>query len=113
MPVQPDPVGQIDDDFPVLARLARRVKSLSTDLNLPVGIREGAVLFGMDRGWQHHICVPGGFGQKDILHHQMLQACEAFTGMVLVRVGHRRVFAHDIHCLHVPCGGGIHDLDNC
>ena len=42
----------------------------------------------------------------------MLELRERLAGVVRVRVGHRRVLAHDVHALDLACVNRGHDLDH-
>ena len=102
----------LNNQFPVLARLARQVERRAADLHLTVGVGVGSELFGMGRGWQHHIGMPGGLGQEDVLHHQVFELGKGGPRMDLIGIGHGRVFAHDVHALDRVVMDGVDDLDH-
>ena len=86
LPVQPEAVADLLDDPQVLASGARRVDGLAAHLHQPVGVGEAAVLFRERAGRQDDVGQVGGLGQKDVLHHQVLQRRQRLAGMVGVRV---------------------------
>ena len=111
-PAQADALRQLLDQQPILARLAGRVDHRPADLHLAVGIGEGAPLLGVGGGRQHHVGVPGGLGEEDVLHHQVLQVGQRLAGVLHVGVGHGRVLAQDVHALDHVVLDGVHDLDH-
>ena len=50
--------------------------------------------------------------EEEILHHQMLEHRERFARMLEIGVGHRRVFALDIHAPDRAGMDRVHDLDD-
>ena len=92
--------------------LARRIEGLAAHLHQPVGVGEGAGLFGEGGGRQDHVGEVGGLGQEDVLHHQVIQRGQRFARMVGVGVGHRRVLAHDVHAAHLAGLDRVHHLDH-
>ena len=81
-------------------------------LHLAVGIGDGAVLLGPRRGRQDHVRIGAGFGDEDVLHHQMLEMRERGARVVEVGVRHRGVLAHDVHALDLVVMHRVHDLDH-
>ena len=112
VPVQTQAAGHFLDDPQILARIARRVDRRAAQLHLTVGVGEGAVLLGEGGRRQHHVGEIGGFGQEDVLHHQPVQLGQRVAGVVDVRVGHRRVLAHDVAAVQLAVVDGVHDLDH-
>ena len=68
------------------------------DLHLPVGVGEGAPLLGVRRGRQDHVGVPGGLGEEEVLHDEMLELGQRLARVLHVGVRHRRVLAHARTC---------------
>ena len=112
VPVEPDPACDLLDDPPVLTGIARQRQRPAAHLHLPVGVGDGAVLLRPGRGRQHHVRVHRGLGQEQVLHHQMLELGQRRAGVVGVRVGHRRVLAHDVHALDRAGVDRVDDLDH-
>ena len=54
--------------------------------------------------------MPGSLGQKDFLNHEMIEHGKGGAGMVQVRVGHGRIFAHDVHAFEGAFMNGSHDF---
>ncbi len=61
---------------------------------------------------QHDVGEVRRFGEEDVLHDQMIERGERFAGVIDIRIGHRRVFAHDVHAANLVLLGGVHDLDH-
>ncbi|OPZ08090.1 MAG: hypothetical protein BWZ07_03215 [Alphaproteobacteria bacterium ADurb.BinA280] len=66
----------------------------------------------MRGGWEDHVGKDRRFGREDVLHHQMLELGQRCTRMIKIGVGHRRVFAFDVHAAHGASVDGIHHLDD-
>ena len=111
-PVQAHAVGKFLNDPPVLLRLARHRHGGAAHLHAAVGVGDGAVLLGEGGGWQDDVGKGRCLGHEDVLHHQYVKIGQRRAGMLLVRVRHRRVLAHDIHGLDVAVIGGLGDLDD-
>ena len=79
-------------------------------MHLPVGVGDGAALFGKGGGGQDHIGIIGGFGDENILHHQMLQLGQSIPRMGHIWIGHGWVFAQHIHAANIACVHSIHDF---
>ena len=117
MPVQAHALGDLLDDPQVGFRIARRQHGLAAHLHRAVGVADGAGFLGPGAGGQHHIGQPGGFGQENVLHHQVLQTGQRVARVVQVRVAHGRVLAHDVHAAHLVRIGVrgqslVHDFDH-
>ena len=110
VPVQSQPSRDLLDDPQILAGIAGRVQHPPSDLDLAVGVGDGAVLLQPGRGGQHHVGVARGFGQEQILHHQMVEARQGFTRVLRIRIRHGGVLAHDVHAADIAGAGGIDDL---
>ena len=98
--------------FPVLSGLARCGHHRTRDLHLAIGVGECAPFFRMGGGGEHHVCVPGRLCQEDVLNNKMLQPGQRRSGVMLVRVGHGRVFAENIHGLDLVAQDGVDDFNN-
>ena len=98
---------------PVLSCVAGHFQCLPAHLNLTVGIGYRAVLFRPGRGRQYHVGVERGLGQKNILDDQVLQFGQCRTCVINIRIGHGRVFTHDVHALDPLRVDGIYYLDDC
>ena len=72
-PVEPDAPRDFLDDRQILARIPRQRQGAAAQLDLPVGIGDGAVLLRPGRGRQDDIGVFRGLGQEQILHDEMLE----------------------------------------
>ena len=96
------------DDPQVRFGLARWVNGLLAELHHAVGVADRTVLLGPGRGGQNHVGQPSGFGHKDVLHDHMLERRQRVAGMVQVGVTHGRVFAHDVHAMHLVRVAVVH-----
>src|SRR3546814_6324321 len=56
--------------------------------------------------------MPCGFGEEDILHHEMIEQGQCLPGMGLVGIGHGRVFAHDVQPPDLAIVDRVDDLDD-
>jgi hypothetical protein len=74
-----------------------RLHRLANPLDTPLGVGKGAVFSAKQREGRTTSALLGGFGQKNILHHQKIEMVQAVLGVVEVRIGHQRVFADDVH----------------
>ena len=109
-PVDADSPRELLDDPPVLTRVAGEFQGLSTHLHLAIAVRDRTVLFGPRRGRQHHIRVECCLGEKNVLHHQMLELGQRRAGVIHIRIGHGGVLAHDVDALDDTVVHGIHDF---
>ena len=66
------------------ARLARRARRRTHELDPAFGIREGAGLLEPARGRQHQVRAPRGLRQEQLLHDEQLERIERFEHRVLV-----------------------------
>ena len=111
-PAQPKPFGQFHFDPPIRACLARWRDCWSAQLHLPVGIGDRAALFRKGGGGQDDIGIIGRFGDKNILHHQMLQLGQSIPRMGHIRIRHGGVLAQHIHAANIAPVHSIHDFGN-
>ena len=77
-----------------------------------VGVGERAGFFRERRRGQDHVGQVTGLGEKDILDDEHLELRQRLARVPDVRIGHRRVLAHDVHAADVAGVDRIHDLDN-
>ncbi len=105
-PIETQAATHFLNDPEILAGIARRVNRLPSELHAPVGVGEGPGLFRKGRGGEHHVRETRGFGEEDILDHQVVELGERAAGMVQIRIGHRRVLAHDMISTTVKPGFG-------
>ena len=110
-PVEPEPLGHVDDDRPVLARLPGSGAPCG-HLHLAVGVGDGAVLLRPCRCRPDHVGVFRRLGQEDVLDDEVLELGEGLARMLHVRVRHRRVLAHDVHAADRVGVHRVHDLDH-
>ena len=94
------------------SRVAGRLDRLAAELHHAIGVRHGADLLGPRGRGQHDVGEVRRFGEEDVLHDQMIERGERLAGVIDVRIGHRRVFAHDVHAADLVLLGGVHDLDD-
>ena len=104
------PLAEVDDDLPVGAALVRRLHGLAHALHAALGVGEGAVLLRVAGGGQEHVRVLARLGHEDVLHDQEVQALQRLAHVVGVRVGERRVLAHDVHGLELAEHGHVEHL---
>ena len=112
VPVEAEAAGELLDDPPVRPRLAGQRHGGAAELDLAVGVGDGAVLLGPGRGGQDHVGELRGLGDEEVLHDQVLEPGERGAGVVEVGVGHRRVLAQDVHAAHLSGGDRVHGLDH-
>ena len=86
VPLQTESCRHLHDDPQILARVTRRVDGLAAPLHTPIGIGEGPVLFREGRGRQDDVGKTCSFGEKDILHHQVIQLRQRGARMVEVGI---------------------------
>jgi hypothetical protein len=98
------------DDRKVLPRFAGRFKRLAAKLHRAIGVGEGAGFLRESGRGQDDVGEIAGLGQEDILHHQHVQLRQGFACMTDIGIGHRRVFAHDVHAANFSRVHGIHDF---
>ena len=110
VPGQAQLIGDALDNPQVLSRFAWRVDRLPTHLHQTIGVGEGAGFFGEGACGQDHVGQVRGFGQENVLHHQMLQRGQSPTCMVGVGVRHGWVFALHVHALDAAVMDGVHHL---
>jgi len=46
------------------------------------------------------------------LHDEVIESGERLSRVIDIWIGHRRVFAHDVHAADLALLRGIHDLDH-
>ena len=112
MPIQAQPFGQLLQNPQVLFGFARWLDGLTAHLHQPVGVGKGAVFLGEGTGRQDHVGQVGGFSQKDVLHHEVIQRGKRLASMVGIGVGHGGVLAHHVHATDLACFDGIHDFND-
>ncbi len=110
VPVEAEPPRHLLDDPEILARFPGQVQRPAPQLHHAIGIGDGSGLLRPGGGRQDHVGKIGGLGQEDVLHHQPVELGERLAGVVEIRVGHRRVLAHDVHAANPSLVDGIHDL---
>ena len=110
VPTQPETPGDFLDNPPVGLCLPRRRQCGTAHLHLAVGVGDGAGLFRPGGGRQDNVGKLGGLGDEQVLYHQVFQGSERGPGVGQVRVGHRWVFAKDVHALDGARLDGVHNL---
>ncbi len=110
VPVQTDAACQLLDDPQVLAHFSRWIQRLAPKLHQPIRIGERAGLFGIAGCRQHNVGKGSGFGQEQILDHQMVELGQGGTHVRRFRVGHGRILAHDVHAADLAVMDGVRDL---
>ena len=85
---------------------------LPPELHQPVGVGEGAGLFGKRGRGQDHVGEIRGLGEEDVLHDQHLELRERRARVAHVGIRHRRVLAHHVHATDLARVNGVHDLDD-
>ena len=111
-PVEAHSPGDFPDDPDVVPRLAGQGERLPAHLDLPVGVGDRAGLLRPGRGRQYDIGMPGRLGQEQVLHHQMIEFGEGGAGVGGVRVGHRRILAHDVHAVDFAGEDRVDDFNH-
>ena len=101
----------IDDDLQILARLARRIECLASQLHISIGVGKGAGFLGKRGGRQNDVGKIGGFGQENILHHQHVELRQRLTCMIRIGIAHRGILAHDVHAFDIAGEDVFDDLD--
>jgi hypothetical protein len=71
-------------------------------------VGEAAIFLGEGAGGQNYVSQIAGFGQENVLHHQVVQSGQRVAGVVGIGVGHGGVFAHHVQAFHVACEYGFH-----
>ena len=112
IPVQAHAARQLVDDPEIRPGLAGRLDGLAAELHHAIGVRDGADLLGPRGRRQHHVGEIRRLGQEDVLHDQMVERGEGLAGVIDVGIGHRRVFAHDVHAADLVLLGGVDDFDD-
>ena len=112
MPVEAEAARDLLDDPPVGAGVAGQGHGGAAHLHLAVGVGDGAVLLGPGRGRQDDVGELRGLGDEEVLHDQVLELGERAAGVLEVGVGHRGVFALDVHAADGAVVDGMHDLDH-
>ena len=93
-------------------RVAGRLDRLAPELHHAIGVGDGADLLGPRGGGQHDIGEIRRFREEDVLHDQVIERGERFARVIDIRIGHRGVFAHDVHAANLVLLRGVHDLDD-
>ena len=109
-PIESQSLGHFHDDPQVLPRVPRQLQRLPPQLHRAIGIGERAGFFRKCRCGQNDVRQIAGFCEEDILHDEHVELGQCLAGMLYVRVGHRWVFAHDVHAADLPSIHGVHDL---
>ena len=97
VPAESEAPGDLLDDPPVRAGLARRRQRRAPHLHLAVGVGDGAVLLGPAGRRQDDVRELRGLGHEQVLHDQVFEPGERRAGVVQVRVRHRGILAQDVH----------------
>ena len=97
--VQPEFVGEIDEDLPVFLGIAWWFDGLADTVDPPLTARERPILLGERGAWEDYVCVLGCLGHEEVLHDQEVQLLKRPHDMVRVRVGDDRVQREDVHRL--------------
>ena len=74
-------------------------------VKVPDFLREG-------RGRQDDVGMERGLGDEQVLHHEMVELGQRLARVLQVGIGHRRVFALDIHARDLAGMDRVHDLDH-
>ena len=93
-------------------RVAGRLDRLAPELHHAIGIGDRADLLRPRGGGQHDIGQVRGFGEEDILHHQVIERRERFARVIDVGIGHRGILAHDEHAANLALLGRVDGFDH-
>ena len=85
------------DDLPIGLAAGQGLDGFAHALHAPLGVGEGAVLFGVGSGRQDDVRQLRRLAQEDILHDQKLGVLERGVHVLDVGVGERGIFAHHPH----------------
>ena len=109
-PIETNAFGKLNRNPPIFTRVPWWGNGRTTHLNLTVCIGHSSGFFCPCRRWQNHVSIIGSFGQKNILHNQMIQLGKRRTRMIGIRIGHGRIFTKNIHRSDITIMDRIHDF---
>ena len=93
-------------DLPVLIA-GLRLHDLAHQLDAPLGVGEGAVLFQERRAGQEHVRVVRGLVEEQVLHDDAFHRGEPGRDVLRVRVGLQDVLALDVDALERAVDRGV------
>ena len=89
-----------------------RLNRLASELHHAIRVGDRADLLGPRGGGQHDIGEVRGFGEENILHHQMIEGAERFARVIDIGIRHGRILAHDEHAANLVLLRRVDDFDD-